>query len=147
MKKLFGFMFLMFVVSFIALLPAFGQPISEAPDDIIEWVGRFPEMIGSFWGLVVSVILLTPILIGVLGQPDAKKIVKYLITGLIATALILLSRFMSFGYLYDATTLGIIGTWMFVIAAQILGYAAVKDAQDAVAAKFNFWKKAKPPVE
>lgn len=143
MKKLFAFVSL---ILFVSILPLFAQdPV--APDDVIEWVGRFPEMIGSFWGLVVSVILLSPILIGVLGQSDAKKVVKYLITGLIATGLVLLSRFLSFGYLYEATVIGVISTWAFVIAAQILGYAAVKGAQDAVAEKFNIWKKAVPSAE
>jgi len=110
------------------------------PDDIIEWASRFPEMIGSFWGVVVSVIFLVPLLIGLLNQTEAKKIVKYLITGFVTVIMIVLASVLEMGYLNGAYLWYIILNGAAVIGAQIFGYALFHDALDKVAEKFNPWK-------
>jgi hypothetical protein len=110
------------------------------PDDIIEWVSRFPEMIGSFWGVVVSVTFLVPVLIGLLNQTEAKKIVKYLIMGFVTAVLIVLASVLEMGYLNGAYLWYIILNGAAVIGAQIFGYALFHDALDRVAEKFNPWK-------
>jgi len=110
------------------------------PDDIIEWVSRFPEMVGSFWGLVVSVTFLVPVLIGLFNQTEAKKAVKYLIMGFVTVVLIVLATFLSFGYLNGAYLWWIVLNGAAVIGAQMFGYALFHDALDRVAEKFNPWK-------
>jgi len=110
------------------------------PDDIIEWASRFPEMIGSFWGVVVSVTFLVPLLIGLLNQTEAKKIVKYLITGFVTVIMIVLASVLEMGYLNGAYLWYIILNGAAVIGAQIFGYALFHDALDKVAEKFNPWK-------
>ena len=85
---------LLFLIPFLLfgmVLFAQGDTDPVPPDDIIEWASRFPEMIGSFWGVVVSVTFLVPVLIGLFNQTEAKKIVKYLIMGFVTAALIALA--------------------------------------------------------
>ncbi len=110
------------------------------PDDIIEWASRFPEMVGSFWGVAVSVVFLVPLLIGLLNQTEAKKIIKYLITGFVTVILIVLASVLDFGYLHNAKLWFVILNGASVIGAQIFGYALFHDALDRVAEKFNPWK-------
>jgi hypothetical protein len=120
---------------------AFAQGTDPVPpDDIIEWASRFPEMIGSFWGVVVSVTFLVPVLIGLFNQTEAKKIVKYLIMGFVTAALIALASLLEMGYLNEAYLWFIILNAAAVIGAQIFGYALFKNALDRVAEKFNPWK-------
>ena len=63
----------------LMVAPVFSQVEPVPPDDIIEWISRFPEMIGSFWGVYVSVLLLPSILFGVLNVEG--KGLKYVLTG------------------------------------------------------------------
>ncbi len=114
------------------------------PDDIIEWASRFPEMIGSFWGLVVSVTLLVPVLLGLLKLSDANKVLKYLFTGVVTAVLTALAAILDFGYLHEAKVWAILLNGAFVFGAQIVGYAALKPLLDAIAEKFNFWKPTEP---
>jgi hypothetical protein len=129
----------------LLMVPVLAQTDPEAPTTLIEWISRFPEMIGSFWGVFVSVVLLVPILIGVIpGLIDADKVVKYLFTGVLALTLILLARFLPIGYLYDATFWGILLDYVFILAMQIVGYTALKPAHDAISEKFTWWRKTPP---
>ncbi len=130
MKKLFLFLSLIF----LAGLPMLAQD-AVPPDDIVEWVSRFPEMIGSFWGVYVSLLLLPSILFGILNIEG--KGLKYFLTGLIAVALILLAYFISFGYLYGAPIWRVPLNWVFLLGAQVIGYAVLKPFLDAIESKFN----------
>ncbi len=135
MKKLFLFLSLIF----LAGLPMLAQD-AVPPDDLVEWVSRFPEMIGSFWGVYVSLLLLPAILFGVINVQG--KVLKYVLTGVIAVALVLLAHLISFGYLYEAPVWRVPLNWAALMGAQILGYAALKPFLDAIEAKFN--RKAVP---
>lgn len=110
------------------------------PDDLVEWVGRFPEMIGSFWGLVVSAILLVPVLLGFLNLTEIKKSYKYLFTAGIVMVLTLLASVLEIGYLHGAKLWFILVNGIFVLGAQVVGYAALKPLLDKIAEKFNPWK-------
>ncbi len=131
----------MFFISLLllAILPALAQE-GTGPESILEWVTRFPEMIGSFWGVFVSVVLLVPILIGLLSITGASKGVKYVFTGVVALLLIVLARFLPIGYLYGMPFLPVAVDFLFILAMQIIGYAALKPLHDAVTAKFDIWK-------
>ncbi len=131
MKKL----FLFFTLMFVAFLPILAQPDAVPPDDIVEWVGRFPEMIGSYWGVYVSLLLLPSILFGVINVQG--KVLKYVLTGVIAVALILLAHLISFGYLYEAPVWRVPLNWAFLMLSQILSYAVLKPLLDAIENKFN----------
>jgi len=136
MKRL---IILLTLVTLPLLMFAQGQdPVP--PGSTLEWFGRFQEWIGSFPGVVVSVIFLVPVLIGLLNQTEAKKIVKYIITGVVTVIHIVLAAVLDVGYLHDAALWYIILNGAFVIGAQIFGYALFRDALDRVAEKFNPWK-------
>lgn len=136
MKKV---LFLILAILFIGAGIAIAQdPVP--PTDPISWVTRFPEMIGSFWGCVVSAILWVPILLGLLNQTEAKKIVKYLITGAVVVILTVLAKALPFGYLHDAKVWFVVLNGVFIGGSQVIGYAALKPFLDAIAEKFNPWK-------
>lgn len=128
---------------FLMLIPV-GLFAQDAPGDIIEWVGRIPEMLGSFWGVGVSEILLVPVLIGVLNLTEAKKSIKYLLTGAVGAALILAATFLPVGFLYGAKWYGPVIAFVLIVGGQIAGYAIpfMKPIWDAIADKLNFWKPA-----
>ena len=135
MKRLIG---LLMILAFAAL-PVLSQVLIP-PDNVIEWVSRFPEMIGSPWGVYVSVVLLVPVLVGFLNVEG--KGLKYVLTGVIGVTLIVLATFLSFGYLYGAPILLVILNWVLLMGAQVIGYVALKPMWDAIAEKFNPWKPA-----
>jgi len=127
----------------IAPMFAQGPILPPVPDDFLEIAGRLPELLSSFGGAYVLVVGLIPLLLGVLKMTEAGKGVKYALTGITCLAVILLARFVNFGFLYTATVLGVIGHFIALLIAQILTYAAIKPFLDAAAEKLNFWKKAK----
>jgi uncharacterized membrane protein len=136
MKRLFLFFAALMVISIGA---AFAQdPVP--PGTTLEWLGRFAEWIGSFPGVVVSVFFLAPVVIGATGQVEAKKIVKYIITGVLVVAHIVAASLLEMGYLHNAKLWYIILNALFVGGAQVFGYALFHDALDRVAEKFNPWK-------
>lgn len=126
---------------FLMLIPV-GLFAQDAPTDIIQWVSRIPEMLGSFWGVGVSEVLLVPILIGLLNLTEAKKHVKYLLTGVVSAILIVLATFLPFGFLHGSVWYGPVVAFVLIVGGQILGYAIpfLKPIWDAIAEKFNFWK-------
>jgi len=124
----------------MAMLPMFGQDLPAEPGTILELASRLPELLGSFGGVYVLAIFLIPFLLGVLKQTEAKKMVKYALTFVICAGLIALARFISFGFLFTATWLGVVAHFVALVIAQIFTYAAIKPALDAAAEKFNFWK-------
>lgn len=136
MKKV---MFLIFALLFVGAGMVLAQD-PQPPTDPINWVSRFPEMIGSFWGCVVSAIFWVPVLLGLLNQTDGKKIVKYLITFVVVAILTVLAKVLAFGYLHEAKLWYVVLNGGFILAAQVFGYAALKPFLDAVADKFNPWK-------
>lgn len=138
MKKLFVFLTLIFV----AFIPVLAQPDAVPPDDLVEWVGRFPEMIGSFWGVYVSLLLLPAILFGVINIQG--KALKYVLTGLIAVALIIMAHLINFGYLYEVPVWRVPLNWAFLMLTQILSYAVLKPLLDAIEDKFNKNKPTEP---
>lgn len=115
------------------------------PGTTLEWLARFEEWISSFPGVVVSSIFITPVLIGFANQNEAKKIVKYLITGFVVAVHIVAASLLDMGYLHNAQLWFIVLNGAAVIGAQIFGYALFRDALDRVAEKFNPWKP--KPVE
>ena len=110
------------------------------PDTTLEWLARFEEWIGSFPGVVISSIFITPVLIGFFNQTEAKKIVKYLITGFVVVVHIVAASLLDLGYLHEAKLWFIVLNGAAVIGAQVFGYAIFRDALDKVADKFNPWK-------
>ena len=136
MKRL---LFLIPMLLFGMVLFSQGQDPVE-PGTTLEWFARFQEWVGSFPGVVVSVIFIVPVLIGLLNQTEAKKVVKYVITILVAALHILLASLLEVGYLHNAKLWYILLNGAFVLGAQMFGYAIFRDALDKVADKFNPWK-------
>ena len=137
MKKV---VFLMFALLAVFIAPVFSQV--EAPADIFQWVGALPLYLGSFWGVAVSLPFLTAIVIGLTNSTDRGKAVKYVITGVVTLALLLLAYFLSFGYLHGSYWWWIAVNFVGLMVIEILGYSVpmIKAVLDAIAEKFNPWK-------
>lgn len=131
---------LLFLIPFLLFGMVLFAQDPAPPDDIIEWVTRFPEMIGSFWGLVVSAIFLVPVLLGVFNWTEKGKVYKYGLTVFVVALLTLLAAVLDFGYLNEAKLWFIVLNGGFVMGAQVIGYAALKPLLDSIAEKFNPWK-------
>jgi len=134
MKRLVVLMFLM-VVGTIGL---FAQ--IEPPGDIIEWVGALPLYLGSWEGVAISFPFLVAFVLGVTNQVDAKKVVKYLITGVVGIILLLLAFFLDFGYLHGAYWWWVPVNFVGLILSEILAYTLIGNLLDAFAEKVNPWK-------
>jgi hypothetical protein len=141
MKKLI-FLIPMLLIGFIAFAQGTDPVEPIPPDDIIEWASRFPEMIGSFWGVFASVFFLVPFLLGILNLTEAKKAVKYLLLGAVTVIMIVLASVLEMGYLNGAYLWFIVLNGAACIGAQVFGYALFKNALDKAADKFNPWKPA-----
>jgi len=114
------------------------------PSTPLEWLGRVSEMFSSFWGLVYTVILFTPVVIGGLNLVDAKKWVKYVVPVGLSAVVTLLAKFLPIGYLQEALWWWVLVTFLGVVGAQVIGYAALKPFMDSIAEKFNPWKPKEP---
>ena len=128
---------------FLMLIPV-GLFAQDAPTDVIEWVGRIPELLGSFWGVGVSHVLLVPVLLGLFNLTEVKKSVKYLFAGAVGATLVILATVLPFGFLHGASWYGPVIAFVLIVGGQILGYAIpfLKPIWDAIADKLNFWKTA-----
>lgn len=120
------------------------DPLPVPPGTPLEWLARVSEMLSSFWGLVYSVILFTPVVIGALNFTEAKKWVKYAVPIVLSAAITLAAKFVPIGYLVDAEMWWVLVTFLGVLGAQVIGYAALKPFMDAIAEKFNPWKPKEP---
>jgi len=134
MKRLIVLMFLM-VVGTIGL---FAQ--IEPPEDIIEWIGALPVYLGSWPGVAISFPFLVAFVLGITNQVDAKKVVKYLITGAVGIVLLLLAFFLDFGYLHGAYWWWIPVNFVGLMLTEILSYTLIGSLLDAFAEKVNPWK-------
>lgn len=135
-KRLFLIAFLALLIAPLAILAQ--EPVP--PVDPLSWLARINEMLGSFWGLTATVVLFVPIVIGFLNLNEAKKWVKYVVTGVLALVAVLLAKFVPFGYLVEAKWWYVVITYVGVLGSQVLSYAALKPLLDKIAEKFNPWK-------
>ena len=119
--------------------------LAQDPTTPGAWIARFSEMITTFPGVFLGLVLLTPPVIGFLNIQ--KKVYKYLVTGGIGLALILLATFLSYGFLHGAKWYAVVLAYALIVGGQIAGYAIpfLKPIWDAIENKFNIWKPA--PVE
>lgn len=111
---------------------------AQDPSTPIEWLTKIPEMLGSFGGTFLGLILLTPALIGILNV--VTKTLKYLVTGAIGLALVLAAYFLSFGFLNGSPWYAILIAFVLMVGGQIAGYAIpfLKPIWDAIEDKFNW---------
>ena len=111
---------------------------AQDPSTPIEWLTKIPEMLGSFGGTFLGLILLTPALIGILNVET--KTLKYLVTGAIGLALVLGAYFFSFGFLNGSPWYAILIAFVLMVGGQIAGYAIpfLKPIWDAIEDKFNW---------
>jgi hypothetical protein len=114
----------------------------EPPTDVFQWFGAAKVYLGSFWGVAVSLPFWAAIFIGLFNQVEASKVVKYLLTGVVALILLLLAYFLPFGYLKEAYWWWIIPNFVGLMVIEILAYSIpmIKAVLDAIAEKFNPWK-------
>ena len=140
--------YLIFVFALLLTSVAIFSQVNEIPpiEDVGDWVNRFPELIGSLPGVILSVIFLPSIVIGFFNQTDAKKTVKYLITGAIILGLTLAATIMEVGFLYGAKIWFVGITFALLVLGQVIGYALVPGFFNLIADKLNPWKPKEPVV-
>lgn len=138
-KVFFVFLLTLLVLPVVALI---AQDIPP-PETLIEWVGALPIYLGSWPGVAVSFLPLVAIILGALNMTEASKAVKYIMTGVIGIALLVLAYFVPFGYLHGSFWWWIPVNWAGLMLLQVLGYALIGDLLDKVADKFNPWKPSK----
>ena len=139
--------YLIFVFALLLTSVAVFSQVNEIPpiEDLGDWVNRFPELQSSLAGVIVQVIFLPAVVIGFFNQTDAKKTVKYLITGGIILGLTLLAAIMEVGFLHGAKIWFVGITFVLLLLGQVIGYALVPGFFDLIADKLNPWKP--KPVE
>lgn len=105
-----------------------------------EWISRFSEMLTTFPGTLLGLVLLTPPVIGFLNVQ--KKLYKYLVMGGLGLVLIGLATFLSYGFLHGAYWWAVVLAYALMVGGQIAGYAVpfLKPIWDAIEDKFNIWK-------
>lgn len=115
---------------------------AQDPTTAAEWVSRFPEMLSSFGGVLLGFMLLPPVVIGLIPVPELKKVVKYIITGVIGGILILLATVLDYGFLHGAKVWASFLAWGLMFIGQIILYVIpyLKPIWDAIEDKFNIWK-------
>ena len=128
----------LFIVLIFAAFGLFAQ--IEPPEDIIEWIGALPLYLGSWPGVAISFPFLVAFVLGILNMNEAKKTIKYLMTGAVGLVLLLLAYFLDFGYLNGAYWWWIPINLVGLIATEIVAYALIGAALDAIAEKVNPWK-------
>ncbi|MCK4823521.1 hypothetical protein KA005_47655 [bacterium] len=139
--------YLIFVFVLLLIPVAVFSQVDDIPpiEDLGDWVNRFDELITSLPGVILSVIFLPSIVIGFFNQTDAKKTVKYLITGAIILGLTLAATIMDVGFLHGAKIWFVGITFGLLLLGQVIGYALVPGFFDLIADKLNPWKP--KPVE
>lgn len=116
--------------------------VTEVPpiEDIGDWANRFKELQSSLLGVIAQAIFLPIFVIGFFNQEDAKKLVKYLITGAILLGLTLTATIMDVGFLHGAPIWLSGVTFALLLLGQVIGYALVPGFFDIIASKLNPWK-------
>jgi len=114
----------------------FAQEV-QPPTDLINFFMGLQIFLGSFVGVAVSLPVLTAIVIGALKIED--KVLKYIMTALVAVVLVLASFFLPFGYLNGAV-------WWFVplhvaglMLIEVIGFSIpfIKTVLEAIEDKFK----------
>lgn len=134
--------YLVFVFALLLIPVAVFSQVTEIPpiEDVGDWVNRFPELISSLPGVILSVIFLPSVIIGFFNQTEAKKTVKYLITGGIILGLTLAATIMDVGFLHGAKIWLVAITFGLLLLGQVIGYALVPGFFNLIADKLNPWK-------
>ena len=133
------YLFLIVALLFMTVGALFAQDV-EPPTDIMQWFGSLPTYLGSWQGVAVSFPFLTAFILGFLNLNEVKKAVKYLVTGGVGVILLLLAKFLSFGYLHEALWWWIPINFVGLMLTEIMAYAVIGNLLDAIAAKVNPWK-------
>jgi len=136
------FLFICAALLFIGVGALFAQPI-EPPGDIIEWIGALPVYLGSWPGVAISFPFLVAFVLGILNQTEAKKFVKYLITGAVGLILLVKAYLFDFGYLNGAYWWWIPINLVGLMLTEVVAYSLIGGALDALADKLNPWKPKK----
>lgn len=137
MKKLLMFFFF----SVFALIPIIAQDtLPPVPGTPWEALGQFAYLIGSFPGIIVLMFFFVPFVLG--GLNIQGKLLKYLVTTLSVTVLVLLAYFLQFGYLYGSYWWTIPLNVALLMLIQVGGFAweFIRNIQDRIYEKFNPWK-------
>lgn len=131
MKKL----FVLFVALF-ALLPLFGQEV-EPPETVLDFLSNVQAFLGSFWGVTAAVTFFSAVFIGLLKVE--KKLWKYLLTAGTSIVFVLLSTFLSFGYLFGALWWIVALNFAGVLLVEIAGFSVpfIKTILEAIEQKFR----------
>lgn len=127
---------LLFTVGVLSAMTEEIPPI----EDVGDWLNRFKELQSSLFGVIAQVVFLPIFVIGFLNQEDAKKTVKYLITGAIILGLTLCATLMEVGFLHGAPIWLAGVTFALLLLGQVIGYALVPGFFDLIASKVNPWK-------
>jgi len=135
MKKLLLVLSLMFV-----MVGVFSQ-VPPSPDGPWEAIGQFSYLIGSFGGVVALMFFFVPFVLG--GLNIQGKFMKYFMTAVSVTVIVIAAYFLSCGYLFGAEWWVIPLNVAFLMLIQIgmFSVAFIEDLQDTIYEKFNPWKE------
>ena len=111
---------------------------AQDPTTPIQWLTKIPEMLATFGGTLLGLVILTPAVIGILNVQG--KTLKYVVTGALALALILAAHFLAFGFLKSDPWYAVVIAYILMFGGQIAGYAIpfLKPIWDAIEDKFNW---------
>jgi len=109
----------------------------DPPTDVINFFMGLQIFLGSFWGVAVSVPVLTAIVIGVVKAEN--KVLKYVLTGVVTIALVVAAYLLPFGYLNGAPVWHIPLTVVGLLLVEIAGFSIpfVKTVLEAIQDKFT----------
>lgn len=132
MKKLLALLSLTFVFS----LGLMAQEV-DPPASVWEIFTNLHTFFGSIYGAFALLVFLAPIVIG--AMKIQKKILKYVVTTVLAGVIVALCFFIEFGYLYGAHWIAIPLNILGLMLAQIGVFAIpfIKDILEAIEAKFT----------
>ena len=111
---------------------------AQDPTTPIQWLSKIPEMLATFGGTLLGLVILTPAVIGILNV--STKTLKYVVTGALALALIVAAYFLNFGFLNGSPWYAAVIAYVVMFGGQIAGYAIpfLKPIWDAIEDKFNW---------
>jgi len=131
----------MMIMGLLALLvsPIFAQDITP-PTDIVGVLMGLQIFLGSLPGAVALLFFLVPFALG--GLNVQGKVLKYIVTTLVVTVVVVAAYFVNFGYLNGANWWTIPVNVASIMLVQIGFFTVdfVKNIQEKIYEKFNPWK-------